>query len=138
MKKFKGLKKVTALALCGIMCLGSVMTASAYSSTKYVTDGDGNMLSRVYLTKNGASFAAEMTIKKSANGNNMYSGSLTTVVYVQDTRGYNRATYNYDDSVNTYTSDNAKFNDGYVDLIINFISGKATTKNSSITLNYYQ
>jgi len=116
MKKFKGLKKVTALALCGIMCLGSTMSASAaVTKTKAIVSSSNDLISTTKLYRDSDSFYANMVIEKDYAGRNICNGIIDL-----DVRLYN-------DEMGVYTWDTNPYNKVYAGYTSNAYVGKTYT-----------
>lgn len=116
MKKFKGLKKVTALALCGIMCLGSAISASAVvSKTKAIVNSQNDLISTTKLYRDSDSFYANMTIVKDFAGRNKYTGVIDLKARL------------YNDEVGVYTWDKNLYNKVYLGYTTNPYVGKTYT-----------
>ena len=138
MKKFKGLKKVTALALCGIMCLGSTMSASAsdFSNPRVITNDEGIVLSNTYIYRDSKSYSIETVITKNHYGVNNYSSSIDAKLYIRNDELGRLETRNHKDSVVGGTTRNPKVSYKYTDFTILKIFSTVITNGYDIKINY--
>ena len=138
MKKFKVTKKVMALALCVVMCMASVLSVSAYSSTRYITNPiNGVLYSKVYLNSSDSKFSIEMEPERGYAGRNLYTTSCLTYVTVHDSVDKCYNTYKYMQTVFSGQTSNLLIKKSYTNHRVLYFTFWATANGKEIADTIY-
>ena len=122
---FKGAKKIVALAMCGMLCIANVMSASAATTVK-IYYGESK-ISETTAYKTARSYYIYTDVVKDYAGRNKYTSSISGTLIIHDGEG-NYISYNKNQTVYSGYTYNPCLKQTYTDMYVSgFKNGKIQT-----------